>query len=273
METDDKMRRPILNIISQTFTGSYVVSRCHQVTNKLSAGWKNYMFITVVLALDVAMGLLLVHLLKSHYSAAHILTYVLECMDSVIVSLRALIKWLMGAPAGLKLNSTLSSVLGKFFLYHIHLWVTFLHLLAPAVSEAEGFSAVMHAFPFLGICLQLSIAQDIFNAATFHVHCFYAYARRLFLSQSRGLASLWRLFRGRKLNPLRKRIDTSYNSQDQLFVGTVAFTILLFLFPTTLLYFVIFKALEITVFITNSLISRMVRMVSMVDLVIFETRK
>lgn len=30
----------------------------------------------------------------------------------------------MGAPAGLKMNRALDQVLGRFFLYHIHLWIS-----------------------------------------------------------------------------------------------------------------------------------------------------
>jgi len=81
----------------------------------------------------------------------------------------------------------------------------------------------------------VSIFQDSLNVITFHIHCFYAYARRLFLSQSHGLLSLWRLFRytllsfmtqalsnklsqfrGKKYNPLRDRVDSSSNDVDQV---------------------------------------------------------
>lgn len=38
--------------------------------------------------------------------------------------LEELLQWLMGAPAGLKMNRALDEVLGRFFLYHIHLWIS-----------------------------------------------------------------------------------------------------------------------------------------------------
>ncbi len=38
--------------------------------------------------------------------------------------LEELLQWLMGAPAGLKMNRALDQVLGRFFLYHIHLWIS-----------------------------------------------------------------------------------------------------------------------------------------------------
>jgi len=43
--------------------------------------------------------------------------------------MKALLDWLTGAPAGLKLNSQLTHFLGKFFQYHIFLWTGELFLL------------------------------------------------------------------------------------------------------------------------------------------------
>jgi len=103
------------------------------------------------------------------------------------------------------------------------------------------------------------IFQDAFNLATFHVQCFYAYARRLHRSQVDGLFSLWRLFRGKKYNPLKKRVDSLEGADaNRLFVGTIAFTILLFLYPTTLMYFVVFKVLELAIEGVNALLSKAV---------------
>ena len=256
----------LLNMVCQTFTGRYLVSRYRQVAKSINdGGLRRLVYISLALLLDVVIGVMVAYVVKKQFSTHHIISMVLNGMDTVIFYLRELIAWLMGAPVGLKLNSVLSSALGKFFLYHIHLWVTFLHILAPLVSEAEEPSTIISFLSYLGVCLQLSLALDVFNVVTFHVHCFYAYARRLFITESRGLTSLWRLFRGIKFNQLRNRHDTTYNSQDQLFVGTVAFTILLFLYPTTLMYFVIFKTLEITVCSINTVISKVIKTLSMIE--------
>ena len=101
--------------------------------------------------------------------------------------------------------------------------------------------------------------KDVFNVITFHVHCFYAYARRIFVSQSCALMSLWRLFRGKKFNPLRNRVDSSpHENVEQLFVGTLAFTILLFLYPTTLVYYIVFAVLESCLTVTNAAVKWLV---------------
>lgn len=63
---------------------------------------------------------------------------------------------------------------------------------------------------------------------------------RLYNVQISALIALWRLFLGRKKNPLRKKVDSCKYSPEQLFIGTIAFTILLFLLPTTLVYYGVF---------------------------------
>ncbi|XP_022110711.1 phosphatidylinositol N-acetylglucosaminyltransferase subunit Q-like [Acanthaster planci] len=70
---------------------------------------------------------------------------------------------------------------------------------------------------------------------------------RIYRLQLTGLLALSRLFRGKKWNVLRKRVDTCNYDVDQLFIGTLLFTILLFLFPTTLLFYVVFTTHRLAV--------------------------
>ena len=75
--------------------------------------------------------------------------------------------------------------------------------------------------------------------------------------------SLWRLFRGKKFNPLRNRVDSSpHENVEQLFVGTLAFTILLFLYPTTLVYYAVFAVLESFLTVTNFAVKWLVELVT-----------
>ena len=55
-------------------------------------------------------------------------------MEATVNRLQTLITWMMENPAGLKLSSVLSKALGQFFLYHIHLWVTYIMLLLPLIT-------------------------------------------------------------------------------------------------------------------------------------------
>lgn len=162
----------------------------------------------------------------------------------VIVHLQRLLHWLMGAPAGLKLNSQLDNFLGRFFLYHIQLWTAYMHFLRPVLPRLLW--GVVHA-GVLGVSFQISLLQDLLAMLTMHIYCFYVYAARLYSLQVAGLSALWRLFRGKKWNVLRQRVDSARYDVDQLFMGTLLFTILLFLLPTTAMYYLVFTALRLVV--------------------------
>jgi len=167
-----------------------------------------------------------------------------EAMEATVSRLQTLITWMMENPAGLKLSSVLSQALGQFFLYHIHLWVTYILLLLPIITPH-----LINLLPLLlhlPLSLQVALAGDLFTLFTLHLHCFHAYARRLASCQATGLIALWRLFIGKKYNPLRDRVDSADCSVEQLFLGTIIFTILLFLFPTSLTFYAVFFALRTT---------------------------
>ena len=130
-------------------------------------------------------------------------------MEMVIRNLKSLIVWMMENPAGLKLNSVLSQALGNFFLYHIHLWMTYVMLVVPLLTP--HLSSLARLAPATSLSLQLAAASDLFLLLTVHVHCFHAYGRRLAVSQYRGLLALWRLFLGKatvKYHHLHNKVDS-----------------------------------------------------------------
>jgi len=244
--------RAVAAMISVSYFADLVKLRLKQVTKARAE--RTVAFFALAVFADLALGMAVTATLADRFPPRRQVETMLAAMDAVVADLRALIHWLMGAPAGLKLNSVLSGALGRFFLYHVRLWVTFLHLAAP--TAATALAAVTGALRHMGLCAQLAVAQDAINLATFHVQCFYAYARRLHRSQLDGLTSLWRLFRGKKYNPLRRRVDSLEGANaDRLFVGTLAFTVLLFLYPTTLTYFTVFKVLELAIAGVNATLS------------------
>ncbi|KAF9771764.1 hypothetical protein IL306_010582 [Fusarium sp. DS 682] len=104
-------------------------------------------------------------------------------------ALQSSISWLMGWPAGLKLNGELAAFLGDLFL-----WV---------IDYSSTSGRIYH--------WQLTILQSLFH-----------------------------LFRGKKHNVLRNRIDSCDYDLDQLLVGTILFTLLFFLLPTVAVFYLNF---------------------------------
>ncbi|XP_005391693.1 PREDICTED: phosphatidylinositol N-acetylglucosaminyltransferase subunit Q isoform X2 [Chinchilla lanigera] len=217
----------------------------------------------VSMLLDVALGLTLLSWLHSSNRIGQLANALIPMADHVAEELQHLLQWLMGAPAGLKMNRALDQVLGRFFLYHIHLWISYIHLMSPFIERIlwhVGLSAC------LGLTVALSILSDILALLTFHIYCFYVYGARLYCLKICGLSSLWRLFRGKKWNVLRQRVDSCSYDLDQLFIGTLLFTILVFLLPTTALYYLVFTLLRLLVVTVQGLIHLLVDLINSLPL-------
>ncbi|KAK2893407.1 phosphatidylinositol N-acetylglucosaminyltransferase subunit Q isoform X2 [Channa argus] len=200
--------------------------------------------ILVSFLVDVALGMLLISWLYRDNHIAMLANTLIPAADHVAKQLEKLLQWLMGAPAGLKMNRALDQVLGRFFLYHIHLWISYIHLMSPFIEGILWYGGLSACF---GLTFALSLLSDMVALFTFHIYCFYVYGARLYCLKIYGLSSLWRLFRGKKWNVLRQRVDSCSYDLDQLFIGTLLFTILLFLLPTTALYYLVFTLLRLVV--------------------------
>ncbi|KAM4697627.1 phosphatidylinositol N-acetylglucosaminyltransferase subunit Q [Rhinophrynus dorsalis] len=207
--------------------------------------------IVVSLLLDVTLGILLMSWLYRENRIGQLADTLMPVADRVALELQGLLQWLMGAPAGLKMNKALDEVLGNFFMYHIHLWISYIRLMSPFIEVILWYIGLSAC---LGLSVALSILSDIIALLTFHIYCFYVYGARLYCLKMHGLSSLWRLFRGKKWNVLRQRVDSCSYDLDQLFLGTLLFTILLFLLPTTALYYLVFTLLRLLVVLVQGII-------------------
>lgn len=104
----------------------------------------------------------------------------------------------------------------------------------PQIIHIIGISGIF------GVSMVISLFSDLLAFMTLHVYCFYMVAARIFNWQLIILYSLFNLFRGKKRNMLRNRIDACDYDLDQLLPGTCLFTLLTFLFPTVLVYYLTF---------------------------------
>lgn len=65
---------------------------------------------------------------------------------------------------------------------------------------------------------------------------------------------------GRKWNVEKNQVDIVPYKADRLFLGTLCFTILLFLLPTTAAYYVVFTALRLMVLFVKGIVGRVIDM-------------
>ncbi|ETN38091.1 uncharacterized protein HMPREF1541_07715 [Cyphellophora europaea CBS 101466] len=158
--------------------------------------------------------------------------------EYTIEGLKRMIRWLMSYPGGLKLNTELAAFLGDLFLWVIEYWSgTVIHYTVPhlpTVIYFIGFSS------FAGASMPIAIFSDIISLLTIHIYSFYIASARIFNWQLTIIMSLFHLFRGKKRNVLRNRIDNCDYDLDQLLLGTILFTLLFFLLPTVVVFYLTF---------------------------------
>lgn len=88
--------------------------------------------------------------------------------------------------------------------------------------------------------MPIALFSDLLSMLTFHIYSFYIASARIFNWQLSIIISLFHLFRGKKRNILRNRIDSCDYDLDQLLLGTILFTVLFFLLPTVIVFYLAF---------------------------------
>lgn len=168
--------------------------------------------------------------------------------------LRENVEWLMGAPAGFKLNKPLASILGNGILLWLDLWEFVFAAILPHRINAGLARWLLLVFTHVGVTLQLTLLSDLVNAATWHSHWVYLYFAKLNRLQFGLFSSLSKLFLGKKINVLRHRVDSCEYDVGQLLLGTLLFTILVFLVTTNLVFFVFFGAVRGAILLVSLLL-------------------
>ncbi|KAF8317983.1 Gpi1-domain-containing protein, partial [Clavulina sp. PMI_390] len=159
--------------------------------------------------------------------------------------------WLDDWPAGLKLNTELSHFFCQSYLAGIDVW-------------SGGLTSIIPYFPHiiyligcsgpLGFTMTLSLISDVIGLLTAPLYFSYLVATSIFRTQLSAAGSLWRLFRGKRRNVLQNRTDAWEYDMDQLLLGTILFTLLAFLFPTIVVYYLLFAVVRLlTIFVHASL--------------------
>ncbi|RPA76049.1 Gpi1-domain-containing protein [Ascobolus immersus RN42] len=161
-----------------------------------------------------------------------------------IDGLTRMIYWLMAWPAGLKLNTELARFLGDLFLWVINYWadcMTSLRPYLPGIIYLVGVSSLA------GASMPIALFSDLLSVLTIHIYSFYIASARIYNWQLTIIISLFHLFRGKKRNILRNRIDSCDYGLDQLLVGTIIFTLLFFLLPTVVVFYLTFASARMTI--------------------------
>jgi phosphatidylinositol glycan class Q protein len=112
-----------------------------------------------------------------------------------------------------------------------------------------------------GLTFAIVHLLDVLRIFTVHIHVCHMISRAVYQRFLRTVGSLWNLFHGKyesrsplhsntyasegkRYNVLRNRIDSWNYDLDQLLFGTILFTLVAFLFPTVLIYYMLFASVR-----------------------------
>lgn len=161
--------------------------------------------------------------------------------------LRDNIQWLETFPAGFKLNVVLTQNMGREITMLIGVHDSVCNMLWAIIPKQFILRAVGVVSVVFGFTAFIALLHDILILSTLHIATVATCFRAMHRTQLYLLASLWRLFRGKKKNILRHRTDTMEEDSMQLLVGMILFTAVLFLFTTILVYYAFFAVLHLAI--------------------------
>ncbi|KZV88868.1 Gpi1-domain-containing protein [Exidia glandulosa HHB12029] len=149
--------------------------------------------------------------------------------------------WLDSWPVGLKLNTELSSF------FHIAFLAITRIFSSAALAATPFFPSLVFLLGAIGSCslsLLLALFTDLLTVLSLNITLSYLAAAAILRFEWYAAYALFTLFRGKRKNVLRGRVDSWEYDIDQLILGTVLFTLVAFLMPTVLVYYAFFASLR-----------------------------
>jgi phosphatidylinositol glycan class Q protein len=159
------------------------------------------------------------------------------------------IRWLDSWPLGVKLNTPLSRLFADMYTGMTDFWSAYGLAMVTGDADALVLSRMIYVVGIVtrifGVSMLLCMAIDAARLVTLHLTIFYRIQRRIYSFFCSSTISLFHLFRGKKRNRLRgMRVDNATYELDQLLLGTLFFTLLIFLWLTVATYYAYFAALR-----------------------------
>ena len=170
--------------------------------------------------------------------------------------LQSVVSWLMGSPAGLQMNRNLVIFLGTISLTVVSYWdaVILFLITSEYIDVAVRVAVILAILSMAGVSVLLSALIDFSSFAFFHIFFVYAGVTRLWHLTVRVIFTFTHLFRGKKYNILKVRVDGHEFDIEQLILGTVFLSLVVFMLPTVLVFYISFLLLWLAVLLLQLLL-------------------
>lgn len=204
---------------------------------------------------DVLLGRACYHILVANRAFVFNVVNNIVLKAVLFAKLERLIEWVgLYHPAGFKLNNDLGSFMQSMFIWTSQSWTVCFDRFVIFLETDSWLCTVLAYWLRItcscGISFVIAGCIDYLKFFNLHIYFFNIATTKIYNRQVEMLKSLMQLFRGKKYNILRKRVDTIEESQfriDQLLLGTFCFMFLLYLLPTTFAFYILFFLARLTI--------------------------
>lgn len=159
-------------------------------------------------------------------------------------TLTSILGTLLQNPLGLKLNNNFTSFIGSIIVSILDKWDYFKNVFSLRSSSAVQ---ILKLSSLCGASFFLSFFMDYLKLITLHVTLIFNFLKKILSIFHSNMYSLYLLFNGKKWNILKLRVDTNYYTNEEVILGTILFTILIFLYPTVLVLFLVFGIIYVVI--------------------------
>ncbi|GAA6036944.1 hypothetical protein JCM8097_005471, partial [Rhodosporidiobolus ruineniae] len=108
---------------------------------------------------------------------------------------------------------------------------------------------------YLGASSLLAFSSDLLSLLAVPFSACYVLATVSYRWSARALGALFNVFRGKKYNPLRARVEPASYAVDALLLGTILFVTLAFLFPTIVAFYLAFFSARLAILTLYTLLT------------------
>ncbi|ORM40075.1 N-acetylglucosaminyl-phosphatidylinositol biosynthetic protein gpi1 [Babesia sp. Xinjiang] len=159
-----------------------------------------------------------------------------------------------------KLNNEVAAFLSRLIISMLVVW----SVIVPKLHESFlWFSRLFQYSALFGITCEIAVLADIVTIETLHMA--YAHCILLFITKwmHRYKFSLLQLIKGKKWNELKQALDSNEYTREQLFLGTVMFSLLLLIYPTIWVFYCVTLVVYLPVIVVKILLRSVIQVITM----------
>ncbi|GFE53552.1 N-acetylglucosaminyl transferase component Gpi1 [Babesia ovis] len=158
-----------------------------------------------------------------------------------------------------KLNDEVAVFLSRLIISILIVW----RAIVPTLRQY--FYVLSRLFQYSALCgitYQMAVFLDIVSIETLHMA--YAHCVLLYITKwtQRYQFSLLQLIKGKKWNELKQALDSNDYTREQLFLGTVIFTLLLLIYPTIWVFYCVTLVVYLPLFVTRALVKGLIEIMT-----------